>query len=775
MSQETDWIEPTGECHTVTPNTSTADNTGHTTGMQAERIGEAVQQLKTQIRRLHDGKKQTNYVNTFYSMEPATAQNQGNNPNRHLGVQLVVMVPNALDALAFRLELGNALVNKKIYLDWSGGGDIPTKPDKPKAPADTTMLMEKLDSTSRDDSPGSIQTHQGPGEHQKGKREALVHHIHQEDSKPEIYPGPKWAKGVLRQHKSRPEQHQPPGAIGSQNRSGRAYKLNRSGYQRNIRPQQTGTSTGLQQLSLVSISLAFGLISSTATFKRKLTRVGELGNMMVTRLEEEWKTNSEARKASMEEFQTFWVKQLTDILSTKKHKVQAHYTEEIQEELGSVQNGIAYHISNQRDMVRAFNASVMEPENPPLTSVESGPPEWARALSAQVAALQATVHAKAGNGSGWGPPVGKTLEAMKILLLPVWGEPVSPHVTIPPEDMTKVIDKGYYLLWPGLNKQRVEYYLDNSMYTIKGHLSLDLAAEKYTKQPRTNKWSVTAGVISTSELRTAMGEPGTISLELVKGQNYIYLMFDYDTNYIMTVPIKSREAEDLVEGFRTCYEELKEQGMDHFVSILFRVNKDCCADQWGLLVPQVIMTLNFLLSSRINGDILVYNQVKGAFNFMKTPLAPLGCKVIVYNQVHSRGAWEEQGNEGFYIGPAMKHYRNYRCPVKTTGAVRVSNTVELLSKHCEMPITSSTDKLTMILLDLKDTMQKPRPPEPFLKYWSEITTAPGIIKYIPEPTKNLSQLQNYIRGIIRKQFNDSKKDEGTIISQDLVSGFYWAT
>eukprot|EP00536_Pseudo-nitzschia_multiseries_P009618 jgi/Psemu1/23704/gm1.23704_g len=81
MSQETDWIEPTGEYqHTVIPNTSTAENTSDTTDTQAERIGEAVQQLEAQIRRLHNSKK--------------------NSLSRHHGVQGMVMAPNALDVPA---------------------------------------------------------------------------------------------------------------------------------------------------------------------------------------------------------------------------------------------------------------------------------------------------------------------------------------------------------------------------------------------------------------------------------------------------------------------------------------------------------------------------------------------------------------------------------------------------------------------------------------------------------------------------------------------------
>eukprot|EP00536_Pseudo-nitzschia_multiseries_P002668 jgi/Psemu1/5986/gm1.5986_g len=248
----------------------------------------------------------------------------------------------------------------------------------------------------------------------------------------------------------------------------------------------------------------------------------------------------------------------------------------------------------------------------------------------------------------------------------------SPRVVLgDPATLTKAIDKSDYFTRPGLSKQQVAYYLDKNMYNIKGHLSLvrkhiqstnttkNLAADKYAKQPRTNK-------------RTALGEQeGTISCDLpvrfpvksVRGHSHKYLLLN--------------SAEQAIRTFK-----------DHYVAIMSGVDKDYPAYQWDLLVPQTMMTLNFLPPSRINKDISAYSQVKGVFGFNATPLAPLlGCK-------------------GFYISPTMKHYRNDRCLVKAIGVVG--------------------DKVTA----------GPQPPEPFLTHRLKLATALGIviIKDILEPT-----------------------------------------
>eukprot|EP00536_Pseudo-nitzschia_multiseries_P006199 jgi/Psemu1/14701/gm1.14701_g len=353
---------------------------------------------------------------------------------------------------------------------------------------------------------------------------------------------------------------------------------------------------------------------------------------------------------------------------------------------------------------------------------------------------------------------------------------------------TKAIVKNFYTTWTGLSKQQVEYYLDKSVHTIKGHLSLmrkgirstnitkNLALDKYTKQSQTNKRSMTAGVVFTEELRTALllGEHGTISCDM-QGR------LPHQIGERPRFHLSHGDAEDMVGEFRVCYDEMvKEHGTvarlvkldneifslamkqfkkhhldyhlvsprdhylnlvervictfkDHFVPILSGVDKDYPADQWDLLLlPQTGLTLNFIQPSRINGDISACNQVKG---------------VIVHNRVHARVAWEEQGMEEFYIRPAMKHYQNYRC------------------------------LLIMFLSDLKDKTTKPHTLEPaYLIHRSEVGAVLNIIQDIlesPDPTvavPRVPRTKNKKTSPIKRQ----NYYEDTLISQGPLRGFYRA-
>jgi hypothetical protein len=67
------------------------------------------------------------------------------------------------------------------------------------------------------------------------------------------------------------------------------------------------------------------------------------------------------------------------------------------------------------------------------------------------------------------------------------------------------------------------------------------------------------------------------------------------------------------------------------------------------------------------------------------PLAPLGCKAIVYKDGNTRGSWASRGVNAFYLGPVKYHYRwdNYFIP--NTCTYHVSGSTELFPHHCQLP------------------------------------------------------------------------------------------
>jgi hypothetical protein len=70
---------------------------------------------------------------------------------------------------------------------------------------------------------------------------------------------------------------------------------------------------------------------------------------------------------------------------------------------------------------------------------------------------------------------------------------------------------------------------------------------------------------------------------------------------------------------------------EHFIAALATVDQLCPLQLWDEFLPQVELALNMLRFSRRNPEISANQEVYGAFNVNKTPLALLGTKALIYD------------------------------------------------------------------------------------------------------------------------------------------------
>jgi hypothetical protein len=68
----------------------------------------------------------------------------------------------------------------------------------------------------------------------------------------------------------------------------------------------------------------------------------------------------------------------------------------------------------------------------------------------------------------------------------------------------------------------------------------------------------------------------------------------------------------------------------HFISTLATTDSDFPLQLWDRLTPQVVSTLNMLRPSRIDPTISAYEAVHGPYDWNCFPLAPPGCKAVIY-------------------------------------------------------------------------------------------------------------------------------------------------
>jgi hypothetical protein len=89
---------------------------------------------------------------------------------------------------------------------------------------------------------------------------------------------------------------------------------------------------------------------------------------------------------------------------------------------------------------------------------------------------------------------------------------------------------------------------------------------------------------------------------------------------------------------------------------------------------------------------------------------PPGTKVVVHEKPSQQGSWDPHRKLGWYLGPALEHYRCHRCHITTTNSKRTSNTVEFFP-HANPIKKISPQEATIIAAEaLTKALQHKTPP-----------------------------------------------------------------
>ncbi len=93
-----------------------------------------------------------------------------------------------------------------------------------------------------------------------------------------------------------------------------------------------------------------------------------------------------------------------------------------------------------------------------------------------------------------------------------------------------------------------------------------------------------------------------------------------------------------------------------FIAVLATTDNNFPLQLWDKLAPQVQDTLNLLRTSMKNPEISAYEALNGPYDWNRYPLAPPGCKAIIYKMPAVRGSWASRSTDAWYLGPSKDHY-----------------------------------------------------------------------------------------------------------------------
>ena len=94
------------------------------------------------------------------------------------------------------------------------------------------------------------------------------------------------------------------------------------------------------------------------------------------------------------------------------------------------------------------------------------------------------------------------------------------------------------------------------------------------------------------------------------------------------------------------------------------------------------------------------------YDFLAHPIAPPGIKIQVHEKPEQRASWGVHCVDGFYLGPALDHYRSWRTYIPQTRSKRVSDTIAWFPARVRMPGTSKIEALSAAIHDVDTALTK---------------------------------------------------------------------
>jgi hypothetical protein len=150
--------------------------------------------------------------------------------------------------------------------------------------------------------------------------------------------------------------------------------------------------------------------------------------------------------------------------------------------------------------------------------------------------------------------------------------------SLTPSTFLRAITKGHFTSWPGLTISLIYKHLTKSIATSVGHLrmqqrnyqstktsvkplqdNLDISPPQEKDNPLTN--TMYANFVSTHTIhKTYSDQTGKFIIQSSRGNNYVFILYDYDSNSILSIPLKNRQAKSIADAWKLCYIHLKNNG-----------------------------------------------------------------------------------------------------------------------------------------------------------------------------------------------------------------------
>ena len=116
---------------------------------------------------------------------------------------------------------------------------------------------------------------------------------------------------------------------------------------------------------------------------------------------------------------------------------------------------------------------------------------------------------------------------------------------------------------------------------------------------------------------------------------------------------------------------------NHLLSVLSAAHISFPPNRWPALLPLTELTLNHLRSFAPDPSISAWHGFHGQpLDFAAHPIHPAGQLVVSHDPPLQRASWAKHGTRGFYLSPALTHYRSHLVFIPSTLDTRITNQLD---------------------------------------------------------------------------------------------------
>ena len=105
------------------------------------------------------------------------------------------------------------------------------------------------------------------------------------------------------------------------------------------------------------------------------------------------------------------------------------------------------------------------------------------------------------------------------------------------------------------------------------------------------------------------------------------------------------------------------------------------------------LSVNIVRPCRKNPRLSAWAATEGEFHFDRTPIAPPGTAMLMYECPGNRKSWGHNARKAWYLGPCFNHYRTFKGILPSTGKERMSDTVKMQHHAIAIPKLTPADRI----------------------------------------------------------------------------------